>query len=111
MEHDYKNDAEYINAMMKRFKLVDMREQYQDLIQEAEASGMGYTEFLKCLLSVEEAGKRRRRAEKLRNAACFEYEKSLEDIDLILLIMVDTFISKISLPMQQVPEIGSISVA
>ena len=41
MEHDYKNDAEYINAMMKRFKLVDMREQYQDLIQEAEASGMG----------------------------------------------------------------------
>ena len=29
----------------------------------------------------------------------------------ILSIMVDTFISKISLPMQQVPEIGSISVA
>ena len=31
--------------------------------------------------------------------------------DLILSILVDTFISKISLPMQPVPEIGSISVA
>ena len=29
----------------------------------------------------------------------------------ILSILVDTFISKISLPMQPVPEIGSISVA
>ena len=32
-------------------------------------------------------------------------------IVLILSILVDTFISKISLPMQPVPEIGSISVA
>ena len=32
-------------------------------------------------------------------------------ITLILSILVDTFISKISLPMQPVPEIGSISVA
>ena len=31
--------------------------------------------------------------------------------DMILSILVDTFISKISLPMQPVPEIGSISVA
>ena len=30
---------------------------------------------------------------------------------LVLSILVDTFISKISLPMQPVPEIGSISVA
>lgn len=32
-------------------------------------------------------------------------------LDLILSILVDTFISKISLPMQPVPEIGSISGA
>ena len=32
-------------------------------------------------------------------------------IIMILSILVDTFISKISLPMQPVPEIGSISVA
>ena len=35
----------------------------------------------------------------------------LTDDDVILSILVDTFISKISLPMQPVPEIGSISVA
>ena len=34
-----------------------------------------------------------------------------EDLKVILSILVDTFISKISLPMQPVPEIGSISVA
>ena len=33
------------------------------------------------------------------------------DCSVILSILVDTFISKISLPMQPVPEIGSISVA
>ncbi len=32
-------------------------------------------------------------------------------MEMILSILVDTFISKISLPMQPVPEIGSISVA
>ena len=34
----YQTNAEYIEAMMKKFKLVDMREQYRDLILEAEAS-------------------------------------------------------------------------
>ena len=34
-----------------------------------------------------------------------------EQYEMILSILVDTFISKISLPMQPVPEIGSISVA
>ena len=40
--------------------------------------------------------------------SCGNYRVSLH---LILSILVDTFISKISLPMQPVPEIGSISVA
>ena len=35
----------------------------------------------------------------------------IQDYGVILSILVDTFISKISLPMQPVPEIGSISVA
>ena len=74
-------DEEYIDAMMKRFKLVDMREQYRDLIQEAQASSMGYGAFLKRLMSVEETGKKNRRAQKLRMEARFEKEKRLEDID------------------------------
>lgn len=39
-QQDVKTNAEYIKRMMKRFKLVDMREQYQDLILEAESSSM-----------------------------------------------------------------------
>lgn len=42
----------------------------------------------------------------------FAVYKNFTAIDILILsILVDTFISKISLPMQPVPEIGSISVA
>lgn len=77
----YETDADYIEAMMKKFKLVDMREQYRDLILEAEASSMSYRDFLKRLLSIEEAGKRSRRTEMLHTQAHFEGEHRLEDID------------------------------
>ena len=77
----YRTNAEYIEAMMKRFKLVDMREQYRDLILEAQSSAMDYESFLVRLLSIEEDGKRSRRIEKLQKEACFESEKELEDID------------------------------
>ena len=49
----YQTNAEYIESMMKQFKLVDMREQYRDLILEAESSDMDYESFLVRLLSVE----------------------------------------------------------
>ena len=42
----YQTNAEYIESMMKQFKLVDMREQYRDLILEAESSAMDYESFL-----------------------------------------------------------------
>ena len=77
----YETNAEYIETMMKRFKLVDMREQYRDLILEAEESSMDYETFLVRLLAAEEEGKRGRRTDKLRKEACFEAEKRLEDID------------------------------
>ena len=41
----------------------------------------------------------------------FKVEQNQELFELILSILVDTFISKISLPMQPVPEIRSISGA
>ena len=77
----YETNAEYIESMMKRFKLVDMREQYRDLIHEAESTSMGYEAFLIRLLSVEEEGKNGRRTDRLCKEACFEAEKKLEDID------------------------------
>ncbi len=80
-QQTYGTNAEYIETMMKQFKLVDMRGQYRDLILEAEASSMDYESFLVRLLAVEEEGKRGRRIDKLRKEACFEAEKRLEDID------------------------------
>lgn len=71
----------YADDMMKRFKLVDMREQYADIIAEAEANAMGYMDFLVRLLSVEEEGKNARRQEMLLEKANFDTNASLNDID------------------------------
>lgn len=72
---------DYIETMMKQFKLVDMRDQYLELIHEAERASMGYMDFLIRLLSVEEEGKKNRRFERLLDKAGFESIASLEDID------------------------------
>lgn len=71
----------YADEMMKRFKLVDMREQYSDIIAEAEANSIGYMDFLLRLLSVEEEGKNARRQEMLLEKANFDSISSLKDID------------------------------
>lgn len=72
--------ASFIEKKMKEFKLVDMREQYQTLISEAEETSESYLDFLIKLLSVEDEGKTVRRTEKLTHRACFEMPSSLEDI-------------------------------
>jgi len=72
---------DYIEATMKKFKLVDMREQYLDIISEAETSSLGYMDFLIRLLSIEEKGKNHRKVEKLLDKACFDSMTSLEEID------------------------------
>jgi|GEM_PF-3258413 len=71
----------YIHAKMKQFKLVDMRQQYSELIAEAEKDSMEYKDFLIRLLSVEEEGKNARRHEKLLGSACFDSSSTLKDID------------------------------
>lgn len=73
--------ADYIETMMRKFKLVDMREQYIGLIDEAEAASMGYMDFLVRLLSVEEEGKKIRRYGRLLDKACFDSTSALEEID------------------------------
>ena len=62
------NDA-YITDTMKRFKLVDMRERYPELIREAEQKQIGYKEFLVNLLKAEAEGKSRRKRERLLDHA------------------------------------------
>ena len=74
-------DAAYIENLMKRFKLVDVRTEYQGLIKDAESSNMSYLDFLKKLLEIEAEGKKCRKQEKLRANAGFDSIKRLEDID------------------------------
>lgn len=71
----------YADKMMKRFKLVDMREQYSDIIAEAESEQLDYMDFLVRLLSVEEEGKNARRQEMLLEKANFDRFSSLSEID------------------------------
>mgnify|MGYP003364862268 CR=1 FL=1 len=49
-------NAAYIEARMKQFKLVDMREQYQELIRVASEQFMTYEDFLIMLSQAEETG-------------------------------------------------------
>lgn len=77
----YETKTDYIEAMMKRFRLVDMREQYPDLIEEARTIGMDHEEFLIKLLGAEEKGKSERRKSRLQEKAGFESIRHLEDID------------------------------
>ncbi len=71
----------YILEKMKQFKLVDMRDQYVDLIAEAEQNHDSYEDFLVRLLGAEEDGKAHRRKEKLQRDAHFDSTKTLDEID------------------------------
>ena len=73
--------GKYIEEKMKKFRLVDMRKQYADIIAEAENERMGYADFLIRLLSVEDEGKASRRTEMLVGKAGFESASSLDDIN------------------------------
>ena len=81
MLNDTEHKSAYIEAKMKQFKLVDMRTQYRDIIQEAEQESLGYMDFLLRLLELEDSGKTSRRTEKLLVKAGFDSASSLEDID------------------------------
>ena len=80
-DQEAKSDDEIIYESCKALRLVDVRDQYKDLIVEAEDSNMDYKQFLKSILSFEADCKRSRRVERLRTAAHFDFEKELEEID------------------------------
>lgn len=74
-------DDNYIREQLKLFKLVDMRERYQEIIDEAINESLGYKDFLIRLIQAEEAGKRKRLAERLTLKAGFDFIKTLDDIE------------------------------
>ena len=81
MQMLYDNPDTYIYEKMKQFRLVDMREQYDDLIVEAENDSLSYKDFLIRLLQTEDEGKTNRKHEKLLNKASFDSSKRLSEID------------------------------
>lgn len=74
-------DDIYIKSMLKAFKMVDMRCQYNDLIERAIENNLGYKEFLVTLLNAEENGKKQRRARRNIKSAKFEKFTTLEEYD------------------------------
>ena len=70
-----------IEQLLKRFKLVDMRGQYPDIIDEARSEKLTYEEFLLRLLEVEAEGKDHRRAKRRLKNANFDSLAMLEQID------------------------------
>jgi DNA replication protein DnaC len=61
--------------------MVDMRCQYNELIEKAIQTNLGYKEFLVSLLSAEEDGKKKRLAQRNIKAAKFEKITTLEEYD------------------------------
>ncbi len=76
-----RNDDKYIREQLKLFKLVDIRENYQSIIEDAIKEKLGYKDFLIRLIQVEEEGKKKRLAERLILKAGFDFIKTLDDIE------------------------------
>jgi len=74
-------EEQYIYSMLKQFKLVDIRENYFDLINEAKKDQLDYKQFLLLLLQHEEQGKKRRMVARHIKNAHFEKEQSLDEYD------------------------------
>jgi len=72
---------QYIDAMLKDFKLADVRRQYNDLIKTAADQKLGYREFLAVLLRAEELGRKKRRTQRCIRSAKFEKIMTLANYD------------------------------
>jgi len=90
----------YINEQLKLFKLVDMRERYEEIISEAIDEKLGYKDFLIRLIQIEEEGKRKRLEERLILKAGFDFIKTLDDIE---------YSFNDSINYQKIKELGTLS--
>lgn len=71
----------YIKNRMKKFKLVDMRDEYEGIIIEAEQENLSYEDFLYRLIKVEDEGKKARHQELLLKKADFDSISDLNEIN------------------------------
>ena len=73
-------DLELVN-LLKTLKLSDIRENSDDLIQEAIGKNEGYRDFLKRILRYEVEGREKRHGNRLILKAGFDYCKTLDEIE------------------------------
>lgn len=95
-----KYDDEYIKNQLKSFKLVDIKENYQEIINQAIKDKLGYKEFLIKLIEIEEEGKKRRLAERLTLKAGFDFIKTLDEVE---------YSFNKSINYQKIKELGTLS--
>lgn len=79
--HKFNDTDTYIQEMLKTFKLVDIRDTYEEEIQKAIKENLGYKEFLLNLIRIEEQGKKSRLASRNIEIAGFERFQTFETYD------------------------------
>lgn len=89
-----------IEEMCRRLKLVDIRENYEDIISEAVSTKEGYLSFMHRLLSNEVQGRKERLSDRLVVQAGFDYVKTLDEIE---------FDFNASLNYQYIKDLGTLS--
>lgn len=72
---------EALEEMLKKLKLLDIRKNYQDIVEEAIDAKLGYKDFLIKLVSMEVEGRKNRLGNRLIMQAGFDSIKTLEDIE------------------------------
>lgn len=71
----------YINSILTKFKLIDINENYEDIIEYAVENKLSYREFLSQLLTIEMNGKLKRLKERNIKNARFEGIKTLDNFN------------------------------
>lgn len=72
---------EYIESVLKKFKLLDIRQHYETEVANAIENNIGHREFLAKLLMLEDEGKKIRLRERNIKNARFEGIKTIESFD------------------------------
>lgn len=70
-----------LEGLLRQLKLVDIRENCDDLVSEAIERNEGYRDFLKRIFRYEIDGRERRLSNKLIKSAGFDYCKTLDEIE------------------------------
>ena len=70
-----------LEGLLRQLKLVDIRENCDDLVSEAIERNEGYRDFLKRIFRYEIDGRERRLSSKLIKSAGFDYCKTLDEIE------------------------------